>query len=151
MNEQDKIQKKIFEEEQAHLTQTHGRLRVMENELEERIKLISEKAAQEKKDIRSNLSLNFDSDTDSMETYIEFEAMSHSIDQYNIEQDAAKEKLGRGLLYRKRGSVGERLRASCDRLALAHRGDLLQPGQRPDFLHGRGQARGRGPAAAQAV
>ena len=95
MNEQDKIQKKIFEEEQAHLTQTHGRLRVMENELEERIKLISEKAAQEKKDIRSNLSLNFDSDTDSMETYIEFEAMSHSIDQYNIEQDAAKEKLGR--------------------------------------------------------
>ena len=95
MNEQDKIQKKIFEEEQAHLTQTHGRLRVMENELEERMKLISEKAAQEKKDIRSNLSLNFDSDTDSMETYIEFEAMSHSIDQYNIEQDAAKEKLGR--------------------------------------------------------
>ena len=95
MNEQDKIQKKIFEEEQAHLTQTHGRLRVMESELEERIKLISEKAAQEKKDIRSNLSLNFDSDTDSMETYIEFEAMSHSIDQYNIEQDAAKEKLGR--------------------------------------------------------
>ncbi|MBQ9034292.1 MAG: AAA family ATPase [Lachnospiraceae bacterium] len=95
MNEQDKIQKKIFEEEQAHLTQTHGRLRVMESELEEKIKSISEKAAQEKKDIRSNLSLNFDSDTDSMETYIEFEAMSHSIDQYNIEQDAAKEKLGR--------------------------------------------------------
>ena len=30
-----------------------------------------------------------------METYIEFEAMSHSIDQYNIEQDAAQEKLGR--------------------------------------------------------
>ena len=95
MNEQDRIQKKIFEEEQAHLTQTHGRLRVMESELEEKIKSISEKAAQEKKDIRSNLSLNFDSDTDSMETYIEFEAMSHSIDQYNIEQDAAKEKLGR--------------------------------------------------------
>ena len=30
-----------------------------------------------------------------METYIEFEAMSHSITQYNIEQDAATEKLGR--------------------------------------------------------
>ena len=30
-----------------------------------------------------------------METYIEFEAMSHSITQYNIEQDAAAEKLGR--------------------------------------------------------
>ena len=95
MNEQDRIQKKTFEEEQAHLTQTYGKLRAMEGELEEKIKSISEKAAQEKKDIRSNLSLNFDSDTDAMETYIEFEAMSHSIDQYNIEQDAAREKLAR--------------------------------------------------------
>ena len=67
----------------------------MKEELEERINTISEKAAKEKQDIRSNLSLNFDSDTDSMETYIEFEAMSHSITQYNIEQDAAAEKLGR--------------------------------------------------------
>ena len=95
MNKEDRIQKQIFEEEQAHLTQTYGKLRAMEGELEEKIKSISEKAAQEKKDIRSNLSLNFDSDTDAMETYIEFEAMSHSIDQYNIEQDAAKEKLAR--------------------------------------------------------
>lgn len=95
MNEQDKNQKKIFEEEQAHLTQTHGKLRAMKEELEERINTISEKAAKEKQDIRSNLSLNFDSNTDSMETYIEFEAMSHSITQYNIEQDAAAEKLGR--------------------------------------------------------
>ena len=95
MNEQEKLQEKVFKEEQGHLTQTHGRLRAMEQELEEKIKLISEKAAKEKQEIRSNLSLNFDSDTDSMETYIEFEAMSHSIDQYNIEQDAAVEKLGR--------------------------------------------------------
>ena len=95
MNKEDRIQKQIFEEEQAHLTGTYGKLRAMEGELEEKIKSISEKAAQEKKDIRSNLSLNFDSDTDAMETYIEFEAMSHSIDQYNIEQDAAKEKLAR--------------------------------------------------------
>ena len=36
MNEQDKNQKKIFEEEQAHLTQTHGKLRAMKEELEER-------------------------------------------------------------------------------------------------------------------
>ena len=86
MNEQDKLQKQIFDEEQAHLTVTHGKLRAMKAALEEKM---------EKQDIRSNLSLNFDSDTDSMETYIEFEAMSHSIDQYNIEQDAAQEKLGR--------------------------------------------------------
>ena len=95
LNEQDKLQKQIFDEEQAHLTVTHGKLRAMKAALEEKIDAISEKAAREKQDIRSNLSLNFDSDTDSMETYIEFEAMSHSIDQYNIEQDAAQEKLGR--------------------------------------------------------
>ena len=95
MNEQDKLQKQIFDEEQAHLSVTHGKLRAMKAALEEKIDAISEKAAREKQDIRSNLSLNFDSDTDSMETYIEFEAMSHSIDQYNIEQDAAQEKLGR--------------------------------------------------------
>ena len=89
------MNEKIFNEEQAHLTMTHGRLRAMKEALEEKIEEISEKAAREKQDIRSNLSLNFDSDTDSMETYIEFEAMSHSIDQYNIEQDAAQEKLGR--------------------------------------------------------
>lgn len=95
MNEQDKLQKQIFDEEQAHLSATHGKLRAMKAALEEKIDAISEKAAREKQDIRSNLSLNFDSDTDSMETYIEFEAMSHSIDQYNIEQDAAQEKLAR--------------------------------------------------------
>ena len=95
MNEQDRSQKKIFEEEQAHLTETHRKLREMRGALEAKVEAISEKAAREKEDIRSNLSLNFDSDTDSMETYIEFEAMSHSIDQYNIEQNAAMEKLGR--------------------------------------------------------
>lgn len=67
----------------------------MRDSLQDRIDTIGERAAEEKKDIRSNLSLNFDSDTDSMETYIEFEAMSHSIDQYNIERDSAQEKLGR--------------------------------------------------------
>ena len=91
MNEHDKI----FQEEQAHLTEVYGRLCDLKGELEEKIEMISRKAAEEKKDVRSNLSLNFDSDTDSMETYIEFEAMSHAIDQYNIEQDAAQEKLGR--------------------------------------------------------
>ena len=95
MNDQTRSQKKIFEEEQAHLTETHGKLRAMRDALEAKVEAISEKAAKEKEDIRSNLSLNFDSDTDSMETYIEFEAMSHSIDQYNIEQNAAMEKLGR--------------------------------------------------------
>ena len=67
----------------------------MEKDLEERIGSIAEKAAAEKLDIRENLALNFEGDSDSMETYIEFEVMNHAIDQYNIERDSAAEKLGR--------------------------------------------------------
>ena len=85
----------LFEQEQAHLSATWQTLKDMEDRLESRISAISEKAAAEKLDIRENLALNFDGDSDSMETYIEFEVMNHSIDQYNIERDAADEKLGR--------------------------------------------------------
>ena len=97
MNEENRKNRenKVFREEQAHLTTTYEKLTAMKEELESKIEAIMEKAAEEKQDIRSNLSLNLDSDTDAMETYIEFEAMSHSIDQYNIEQNAAVEKLGR--------------------------------------------------------
>ena len=95
MKEQEKLQEQIHKQEQAHLTETYRKLCAMNEALEARSEEISEKAAKEKQDIRSNLSLNFDSDTDSMETYIEFEAMSHSIDQYNIEQNSLQEKLGR--------------------------------------------------------
>ena len=36
LNEQDKLQKQIFDEEQAHLTVTHGKLRAMKAALEEK-------------------------------------------------------------------------------------------------------------------
>ena len=85
----------IFAQEQQHLTVTYKTLQKMEKDLEERIGSIAEKAAAEKLDIRENLALNFEGDSDSMETYIEFEVMNHAIDQYNIERDSAAEKLGR--------------------------------------------------------
>ena len=85
----------IFAQEQQHLTMTYKTLQKMEKDLEERIGSIAEKAAAEKLDIRENLALNFEGDSDSMETYIEFEVMNHAIDQYNIERDSAAEKLGR--------------------------------------------------------
>ena len=64
----------------------------MERELEEKIDSITAQAAAEKREIRENLALNFDGDTESMETYIEFEVMNHTIDRYNITQDAAQEE-----------------------------------------------------------
>ena len=89
------MQNDVFQREQEHLSDTWDRLSKMEKDLESRIGSIAEKAAEEKRDIRENLSLNFDGDSDSMETYIEFEVMNHAIDHYNIERDSAIEKLGR--------------------------------------------------------
>ena len=84
-----------FKEEQAHLSLTVEKLKKMERELEEKIDSIAAQAAAEKREIRENLALNFDGDTESMETYIEFEVMNHTIDRYNITRDAAQEKLTR--------------------------------------------------------
>ena len=50
---------------------------------------------EEKKNIREDLTLNFDSDINAMETYAEFEVMNHVIDGYNIAADARAEKLAR--------------------------------------------------------
>lgn len=85
----------IFAQEQEHLSATYKKLKDMEADLEDRISAIAEKAAAEKLDIRENLALNFDGDAESMETYIEFEVMNHSIDQYNIDRDSSTEKLSR--------------------------------------------------------
>lgn len=95
MNMYNTEQDRIFAEEQAHLQDTFDRLKKMESELEAKILSISKRAAEEKLDIRENLALNFDGDSDSMETYIEFEVMNHAIDQYNIDRDTSEEKLGR--------------------------------------------------------
>ena len=73
----------VFAQEQEHLSATYGKLQEMEKNLEDRIGAIEEKAAAEKLDIRENLALNFEGDSESMETYIEVEVMNHTIDQYN--------------------------------------------------------------------
>ena len=84
-----------FAGEQAHLSRTYARLEDMRDALSRRVHELSEKVPEEKRDIRDSLSLNFDSSTDTMETYIEFEVMNHVIDLYNIESDSAQEKLVR--------------------------------------------------------
>lgn len=85
----------IFSREQAHLSMVYDKLQSMEKGLEDRIGAIEEKAAAEKLDIRENLALNFEGDSESMETYIEVEVMNHTIDQYNMDRDTAAEKLSR--------------------------------------------------------
>ena len=67
----------------------------MEQSLSARAGNLAQKVPQEKQKIREDLTLNFDSGTDSMETYIEFEVMNHVIDQYNIESETIAEQLSR--------------------------------------------------------
>ena len=87
------MEDRVFTEEQNHLTQVYKKLEDMENSLEVKVHQMKDKASDEKKDIRDNLTLNFDSGTDTMETYIEFEVMNHVIDSYNIENAAAEARL----------------------------------------------------------
>lgn len=93
MNEEE--QKLVFAQEQAHLQSTYEKLLRMREELEKKLSSVSEMAAAEKREIRENLSLNFEGDSDSMETFIEFEVMNHAIDHFNIERDTSEEKLAR--------------------------------------------------------
>ena len=85
----------IFRQEQEHLTGLCRELSRMEQDLEEKIAKVRENALEEKKAIREDLTLNFDSDTNAMETYAEFEVMNHVIDSYNIITSVSREKLNR--------------------------------------------------------
>ena len=84
-----------FLQEQQHLTGTYEKLTILETELEEQLRTLKDAALEEKKNIREDLTLNFDSDVNAMETYAEFEVMNHVIDGYNIAADARAEKLAR--------------------------------------------------------
>ncbi len=90
-NQQDSI----FEEEQKHLTLTWNKLKQIEQELEEKLSAMSKDAAEEKKTMRENLTLNFEGDMQSQETAIEFEIMNQVIDQMNISAGIDQEKLSR--------------------------------------------------------
>ena len=84
---------RIFREEQEHLTALYQRLKEMEESLADKLDQVRENALEEKKAIREDLTLNFDSDTNAMETYAEFEVMNHVIDSYNIISRVNREKL----------------------------------------------------------
>ena len=60
-----------FLQEQQHLTGTYEKLTILETELEEQLRTLKDAALEEKKNIREDLTLNFDSDVNAMETYAE--------------------------------------------------------------------------------
>lgn len=83
----------IFEEEQNHLTKTYEKLQSMAANLVEKMEKNSRDAAADKIAMSEELSPNFASYADAMETYADFATVNRVIDAYNISQSVDAEKL----------------------------------------------------------
>lgn len=83
----------IFEEEQQHLSETYTKLHSMARDLVAKMEKNSQDAATDKLAMSEELSPNFASYADAMETYADFAAINRVIDAYNISQSVDAEKL----------------------------------------------------------
>ncbi|MBQ3106183.1 MAG: hypothetical protein IJC51_01725, partial [Eggerthellaceae bacterium] len=83
----------VFQKEQAHLTETHAALRQLAVSLARKMEKTQRDAAETKKDMAGEASLNFVGDDEALETYAQIAAMNRIIDGYNIAQSADAEKL----------------------------------------------------------
>ncbi|MBQ3106615.1 MAG: AAA family ATPase, partial [Eggerthellaceae bacterium] len=75
------------------LTETHAALRQLAVSLARKMEKTQRDAAETKKDMASEASLNFVGDDEALETYAQIAAMNRIIDGYNIAQSADAEKL----------------------------------------------------------
>lgn len=85
----------VFEQEQQRLTETYATLEAMCGHLVSQMKKTDEEAASAKSSMSEELSPNFATYADAMETYADFAAMNRVIDSYNLAQDADAEKLAK--------------------------------------------------------
>lgn len=83
----------IFEEEQHHLSQTFDALQTMGRELEEKMIQSSKNAAADKLAMCDEVSPNFSSETDAMETYADYAIINQVVDAHNMSQSVDAEKL----------------------------------------------------------
>lgn len=83
----------VFEEEQQHLSKTYAKMQSMTHDLVAKMEKNSAAAAADKLAMSSELSPNFDSYADAMETYADIASVNRVIDAYNIAQSADAEKL----------------------------------------------------------
>ena len=83
----------VFDEEQRHLSAVYAELERMDTALVAKLERLGREAAQDKKDMSEELAVNFASEGEAQETYVEFSSANRVIDGYNIAQGAAAEKL----------------------------------------------------------
>ncbi|MEG1435078.1 MAG: ATP-binding domain-containing protein [Gordonibacter sp.] len=83
----------LFEEEQSHLTETYEKLQAMGRDLVAKMNKNSQDAASDKLAMCDEVSPNFASYSDAMETYADYATINRVIDAYNITQSVDAEKL----------------------------------------------------------
>lgn len=83
----------VFQQEQAHLSTTYATLTNMASGLIAKMSKNSEEAAADKLAMLDDVSPNFASYADAMETYADFATINRVIDAYNISQSVDAEKL----------------------------------------------------------
>ena len=83
----------LFEEEQHHLSETYTELQSMARNLRAKMQKNSQDAAQDKLAMNDELSPNFASYSDAMETYADIASVNRVIDAYNLSQSIDAEKL----------------------------------------------------------
>ncbi len=85
----------IFQQEQQHLSNTYATLESLGRDLARKMEIARREAEADKRSMAEELSPNFATDDDALETYADFATMNSVIDGYNIAQGATAEKLSR--------------------------------------------------------
>ena len=83
----------VFQQEQAHLSDTYAKLEAMAKTLTEKMERRRWQAAQDKDDMQEEVKHNFASDGEAQETYVDYAVLNNLIRDYNLEQDADSERL----------------------------------------------------------
>ena len=85
----------VFAAEQEHLTRTYNTIAKMASDLARKMEATSEAAAADKLALVSEISNNFASDTETLETAVDYAVVNSVIDAYNAAQSTAADKLAR--------------------------------------------------------
>ena len=80
----------VFQEEQAHLTQTYAAIEKIEQSVLANMRKTAQEAEEDKRNMADELASNFASDGEKQETYIEYANMNSVIYSYNRTQQIGR-------------------------------------------------------------
>ena len=83
----------VFQQEQEHLSATYATLQDLAQATARQLEKIAREAAADKQSMGDELTVNFATADDILETYADFAAMNRIVEAYNISQDINAQKL----------------------------------------------------------